>query len=96
MGGIDLGVWFEHLSLVPADISTLRLGLTLRSSSTCQVARKTTMDAQRKAGLAGGLGVVASSILIGTDVSRSPDTLPASFPSSIAANMPKDLPNGMP
>lgn len=54
------------------------------------------MDVRQKAGLAGSLGVVASSILIGIDASRSPDTMPASFPSSIVANMPKELPNGLP
>lgn len=57
---------------------------------------KLTMDVRQKAGLAGGLGIVASSILIGMDASRSYDTLPASFPSSLVANMPKELPNGLP
>lgn len=71
-------------------------GSTASGSDLHHLARKVTMDVRQKAGLASGLGVVASSILIGMDASRSYDTLPASFPSSIVANMPKELPNGLP
>lgn len=91
---VDLNTF---LSLVPADINTLpNLHLHCIAHSPVKSSSKITMDAQQKAGLAGGLGVVASSILIGIDVSRSPDTMPPSFPSSIVANMPKELPNGLP